>query len=315
MRAIAIDQFGGVETLKVVSLPEPKPKADEIRIRVIAAGVNPVDWKIREGLLKDLFPHHFPLVLGWDVAGIVDAVGSNAKRFKIGDAVYSYVRKPEVQWGAYAEYVTITEDVVAHKPKSLLFFEAAAVPLAALTAYQALFDKPTLKAGQTVLIHAAAGGVGHFAVQLAKYSGATVIATVGPDNLEFVRQLGADHIIDYRSQDFVQATRALYPDGIDLVFDTMAGEVQTKSFDVLKTNGHMVSILVPPDEQLATAKQVTGRHVFVSGNGEQLKTLTELFDNGKLQVHISKLYGLNNAAQALQANQAGHTRGKAVLIL
>ena len=266
-------------------------------------------------MLNEMFPHKFPLILGWDVAGVVDAVGSGAQRFNVGDAVYFYARKPIVQWGAYAEYITMDEEFVAHKPKSLLFHEAGAVPLAALTAYQALFDEYKLEAKQTVLIHAAAGGVGHFAVQLAKIAGATVIATAGAENQDFLESLHADEIINYKEKDFVDVIRQKYPEGVDRVFDTMGGDIQNKSIGVLRPGGHMVSMLAVPEEKELAAVGATGRNHFVTPNAEQLKTLADLFDNRQLRVHISQMYSLDDAALAQQHSQHGHTRGKTVLVL
>ena len=316
MKAVVINEFGGSDTLQIVhDHPIPKPDNNEIRIRIHAAGINPVDWKIREGMLSEMFPHQFPIILGWDVAGTVDAVANEDSRFKVGDAVYSYVRKPIIQDGAYAEYIVVDEDSVAHKPQSLLFNEAAAVPLAALTAYQALFDKHELTANHTILIHAAAGGVGHFAVQLAKLAGATVIATAGTTNKEFLADLQADEIIDYNKQDFVEVIKQKFPNGIDRVLDGVGGDVQNRSIEVLKAGGHMVSITTVPDKEKIVAVGATSRHHFVVPNSKQLEILANLFDSNKLKVHVEKLYPLNEVLLALQHSQRGHTRGKTVLVL
>ena len=205
--------------MKYEDVPRPKPRRGEVLIRVHAAGVNPVDWKVREGHLKDVIQHSLPLIPGWDLSGVVEKVGPRVTRFQKGDEVYS---RPDIaRDGAYAEYIVVRESEVAFKPKSIDHVHAAAVPLAALTAWQALFDTAELQAGQKVLVHAAAGGVGHFAVQLAKWKGAHVIGTVSGKNHDLLRELGADETVDYTTQRFEDVVR-----GVDVVLDTIAGETQ-----------------------------------------------------------------------------------------
>ena len=221
MKAISIVEFGDADVLNLVDCPRPTIGAGEVLIRAAASGVNPVDWKIREGRLKGAFPHEFPLIPGWEVAGVIAELGDGVTGFTAGESVWAYARKPVVQGGTYAEYVVLPHTSVAHMPEGMLFHEAAAVPLAGLTAWQCLFDGDhPLRAGQTVLIHAAAGGVGHMAVQFAKSVGATVIGTAGPDNQAFVQALGTDQAINYRAADFCEAIRKEHPNGIDLVLDT-----------------------------------------------------------------------------------------------
>src|SRR5712672_64055 len=205
MKAIRIHNYGGPEVLQYEDAPRPKPQAGEVLIRVHAAGVNPIDWKVRQGHMKDFWPHKFPLILGWDLSGVVEELGRGVSRFKIGDEVYSV---PDVSRdGAYAEYIVVRESEIALKPKSLHHIRAATVPLAALTAWQALFDTGQLQPGQRVLIHGGSGGVGHFAVQLAKWKGAYVFATASTKNQELLRELGADEIIDYSTQRFEDVAR------------------------------------------------------------------------------------------------------------
>lgn len=315
MRAIAIERFGGPETLKLMELPAPEPKAGEVLIRVVAAGVNPVDWKVREGYLQKLLPHRFPLISGWDAAGVVEAVGEGATRFRRGDAVYAYTRLPEVQWGAYAEYVAVPESSVAAKPRSLLFHEAAAVPLAGLTAYQALFQQPGVGPGATVLIHAASGGVGHMAVQIAKAAGATVLGTAGASNQGFLKELGVDHPINYAAGDFRDAVRKLYPDGVDVVFDCVGGGVTATSLDIVKRGGRLVSVTDPPDVAEAERRGVRAAFIFVHPSGDDLARLGAMADEGKLRPHVTSLFPLADAAKAQVQSREGRTRGKAVLLL
>jgi NADPH:quinone reductase-like Zn-dependent oxidoreductase len=313
MKAIAIDAFGGSDKLHLMVLPKPEPATGEIRIRVKAAAVNPVDWKICEGRVKSRIPHEFPLVPGWDAAGTVDACGPGAAKFKPGDAVYAYCRKPIVKHGTYAEYVCVAESAAARKPASLSFEEAAAVPLAGLTAYQSLVDAAGLKSGQIVLVHAAAGGVGGFGVQIAENLGARVLGTAGSANQAYIRTLGVDAPIDYTKEDFVAAAKRLHPDGVDVVFDTVGGDVQVRSADALKKGGVLVSILAYADEEALKAKGIQTRYVFVAPNGAQLEVLARWADEGKLRVPLAAVLPLAEAAQAHEMSRSGHTRGKIVL--
>ena len=213
MKAIRIHNYGGPEVLQYEDAPRPKPQAGEVLIRVHAAGVNPIDWKVREGHMKDFWPHKFPLILGWDLSGVVEELGRGVSRFKIGDEVYSL--PDPTRNGAYADYIVVRESELALKPNSLHHIRAAAVPLAALTAWQSLFDTAQLQPGQRVLIHAGSGGVGHFAVQLAKWKGAHVFATASTKNQDLLRELGVDEPIDYTQQRFEDVAR-----NIDIVLDT-----------------------------------------------------------------------------------------------
>jgi NADPH2:quinone reductase len=315
MRAIAIDRFGGPDTLQLKTLPDPAPQAGEVLVRVAAAGVNPVDWKIREGFLEKRLPHRFPVIPGWEAAGVVEATGPGASRFQRGDAVWTYARKPEVHGGTYAELLVVPETSVAPKPSSMLFHEAGAVPLAGLTAYQALLRAGDIAAGTTVLVHAAAGGVGHLAVQLAKNAGAVVLGTAGAHNLDFIRSLGVDHAIDHRAGDFRDAVRKLYPDGVQVVFDTVGGDVLAKSYDVVAKGGRLVSIASPPDAAEAGKRGIRGQYHFVEPSAPDLDALRAQADAGKLRVHVSALYPLADAAAAQEKSREGRTRGKIVLVL
>lgn len=313
MRAMVIHQFGGRDQLQPADLPTPVPGRGEVLIRVQAAGVNPVDVKIREGLARTRFPHQFPIILGWDVAGVIESTGPGATRFRAGDAVYAYARKAIVKDGTYAEFVVLPQANVALKPASLDFAEAAAVPLAALTAWQSLFDAAGLQRGQTVLIHAAAGGVGGFAVQLARWKGARVIATASAANHDYVRSLGAHQVIDYQQDDFVAAVRRAVPDGVDVAYDTVGGDVQQRSALAVRKGGVLVSILAFADEAAVRANGVEPRYVFVAPNAGQLKRLAQLIERGKLKVHLAARLPLAEAARAHEMIETRHTRGKIVL--
>lgn len=313
MKAIVLREFGGRDVLGLEDVPRPVPEAGDVLIRIHAAGVNPVDWKIREGLLQGRLPHEFPIIPGWDAAGVVEDVGSQATRFRPGDEVYAYCRKPVIQHGCYAEYIALDETSVALKPRAFGFAEAASIPLAALTAYQSLFDAGGVRAGTHILIHAGAGGVGGFAIQLAKQAGAHVITTASARNHDYVKKLGADMVIDYNDQDFRTAIRDAYPRGLDVVYDTVGGDVQVASADVLKKGGTMVSILAFQDEDALRAASIIPKYVFVAPNAEQLDLLARMIDRGALLTHLSSVLPLDEAAEAHRLIESGHTVGKIVL--
>lgn len=306
MKAVRIHTHGGLETLTYEDAPRPEPSVDEVLIRVHAASVNPVDWKIRDGYGKDRFKHHMPLILGWDVAGTIKAIGTEVKRFTTGDAVYGYTSL--FRNGAYAEYIVAKESEIAIKPASLDFVEAAAVPVGALTAWQALFDKAGLEANQQVLIHGAAGGVGSIGVQLAKAKGVRVIGTASARNTDFLRQLGVDEIIDYQTTPFETVVR-----DVDVVFDTIGGDTQERSFGVLRKNGFLVSIVAPPSEETAAKYGVKSAMIGVQPNGTQLDEITQLIDNGQVKPFIETVLPLSEARRAQEMSQSGRTRGKIVL--
>jgi NADPH:quinone reductase-like Zn-dependent oxidoreductase len=306
MKAVRIHAYGGPDVLAYEDAPKPEPAEDEVLIRVHAAAVNPVDWKIREGMLKDMLPHKLPLILGWDVSGVVEAAGSSVGQFRAGDEVYS---RPEIaRDGAYAEYIVVKASEVALKPKSIDHVQGAAVPLAALTAWQSLFDAAGLSAGQTVLIHAAAGGVGSFAVQLAKVRGARVIGTASAGNRDFLDELGVDQVIDYRTTRFEEVVG-----DVDVVFDTLGGETQERSWLVLRKGGVLVSIVKPPNAEKAEAHGVSGAFVFIQPSADQLTEIAALIDAGKLKSMVDKVLPLAEARRAQELSQAGHARGKIVL--
>ncbi len=306
MKAVRIHAYGGPEVLHYEEIPIPTLAADDVLIRVQAAGINPVDWKIREGLLKGVLHHQLPLTLGWDVSGEVASLGPQAAGFEVGDAVY--VRPNIERDGGYAEYIAVKASEVAHKPKTLDPIHAAAIPLAGLTAWQALVDAAQLTAGQTVLIHAAAGGVGSLAVQLAKARGAQVIATASGVNIGLVKQLGADQFIDYTKTAFEEAI-----DPVDVVFDTIGGDTQERSWQVLKPGGILVSVVSPPSKATALERGVRRAFVFIHASSAQLSALANLIDQGNIKPIIHSVLPLADARQAHVISQGGHTRGKIVL--
>jgi NADPH:quinone reductase-like Zn-dependent oxidoreductase len=304
-KAVRIHAFGGLDQLVYEDAPVPKINADDVLVKVHAASVNPVDWKIREGYLKDFIPHQLPLTLGWDFAGEVVAVGEQVKNWKIGDAVYA---RPDLgRDGSFAEYIAVRGSEIAAKPASLNWQQAAAVPLTALTAWQALYEIANLKAGERVLIQAGAGGVGSFAIQLAKLRGAHVYTTSSSRNIELLKSLGADEVIDYTSRDFSQLR------DLDVVFDTLGGEALDKSWQTLKRGGRLVSIVSNPDAQTAEQHGVTPLFCFVQPSESQLKELAALIDGDKLQLVIDSVYDLKDTAKAQEKSQTGHARGKIIV--
>jgi len=313
MKAVYIEKFGGLDALKMGELPKPIPQDDEILIEVAYASVNPVDWKIREGYLQCILPHEFPLILGWDVAGKVIALGKNTVGLHIGENVYAYCRKPVVKWGCYAEYVAAIADAVAPMPKNLTFAQASAIPLTGLTAWQALFGFAAIKRDQTILIHAGAGGVGGLAVQFAKSIGAKVLTTAGRENHGYVKELGADVAIDYKNEPFDVAVRKLYPQGVDVIFDCVGGEVLDKSFSIVKKGGVLVSIVSTPDEAKAYALGIRSGYVFVAPNGRELREISALIEAGSVRAPAIHEMPLLEAAEAHRQNEDRHTRGKIVL--
>jgi NADPH:quinone reductase-like Zn-dependent oxidoreductase len=315
MRAMAIEGFGEPDLLRQMALPRPPPAKGEIQIRVVSAGVNPVDCMVRSGRLRDQFPHEFPLVLGWDVAGVVEAFGEGAGRFRKGDRVWACARKPTAQWGTYAEYVNVHVDSVALMPARLLFEEAASVPLAALAAWQCLFAEPGLAPGQTVLVHAAAGGVGHFAVQIAKDRGAHVVGTGSGSSQPFILGMGAEAGIDYVKEDFREALRRHCPDGADLVLDLVGGDTLARSYEVVKAGGRLVSLAEEPEAAIAASRGITAHSRFVEPSGDQLEHIARLFDVGAVKTHVQKIYPLAKAADAHRVLEDGHVKGKLVLNL
>ncbi len=304
MRAIAYSRYGGPDVLELTDLPDPKVGPDSVLVRVRATSVNPVDWKVREGYLDGLMHPVFPVVPGWDVAGVVERLGLDTPEFEVGDEVYGYVRKDVVGGGTTAELVAAPVRTLARKPRSLTWEEAAAVPLAGLTAYQAL-RRLRVTDGDTVLVHNAAGGVGAFAVQIARASGARVIGTASPARHDFVRELGAEPVA--YGDGMVEAVRALAPLGVDVVADFVGGGVAATTPEVGTDDVRLGSVA---DAEVA---RHGGTNFWVRPDAADLAALGDLIDAGAVRVHVARTFPLEEAAAAHELSATGHVQGKVVI--
>ncbi|HEX4352239.1 MAG TPA: NADP-dependent oxidoreductase [Polyangiales bacterium] len=305
MKAVSIHAFGGPEVLELAELDAPTVRDREVLIRVRAASINPVDYKTRAGHYPPVTERQLPKVLGRDVAGIVEQTGTLARRWKNGDELYAML---DQEHGGYAQSVAVRADLCARKPRNLSFAEAAAVPLAGLTAWQGLFDHGRLESGQTVLIHGGAGGVGHFAVQFAKVRGARVITTVSERDLDFVRKLGADQIIDRDRERFDDIVR-----DVDLVLDLIAGDVQERSMRVIKPGGALVSTLSRPDRAWARQRGVRVANYLTRPDSAELSEITQLIEMGKVRPYLQATFGFADVKSAQSRAEHEHPRGKIVL--
>lgn len=301
MKAIRIHEFGGPDVLKYEDIPVPQPGPNEIQVRVIAAGVNPVDWKIRSGGIK--LP--LPMTLGFDVAGLVNSVGSNGTGFRPGDSIFAKVSPPH---GGYAEYTLVDVSQAAIKPKSIGFVEAAAIPTAGLTAWQSLFDIAGIEKGHSVLIHGAAGGVGSFAVQFAKWKGAHVIGTASAGNLQFLKSIGADEVIDYNTQRFEDVVH-----DVDVVLDTIGEDTFERSWGTLKPGGFLVTTVANVPEGAAKSHGVRARHIVSQANGKELVQIAAIIDERHIKPIVTTVLPLAEARTAQELSESRHTRGKIVL--
>ena len=313
MKACIIEAFGGRDQLRMAELPTPEAGDGEVLIRIRAAGVNPVDYKIREGYLKDNIPCHFPLILGWELAGEVAAVGHSARRFTVGDEVYAYARRPVIQNGTYAEYIALPESYVTFKPANLSMTEAGSIPLTGLTAYQALFQAGRLQQGESVFILGASGGVGSSAVQLASNAGAQVIALASGGNRDYLKSLGAHDVIDYERGDFIQSLGEIVPEGADLVFDCHGGDTLARGQLCIRPGGRLVSITEVVDEEALKQRDVRFTYTFVEPHVPQLDHLRALIEAGRFKPQVTATFPLNKTAEAHAQMETGHTRGKLVL--
>ncbi|MCH7958867.1 MAG: NADP-dependent oxidoreductase [Candidatus Hydrogenedentes bacterium] len=330
MRAVIMTEYGGPEVMRVEDIAEPEMGAGDVMVDVRAAALNPIDFKIRNGDMKQAMKFDMPLTMGFEMAGVVREVGSDVTKFKPGDEVYARVAGSRI--GCFSECIAVDESVVALKPPSLSFEEAASLPLAGLTAWQCLTDRMNVSQGQKVLIHAGAGGVGTLAIQFAKHLGAYVATTASPRNHEFLKDLGADEVIDYTAEDFTEKCS-----DYDAVLDTMGGTVLEKCFQVVKPGGWVVSITSMPDPETAVemgmplpvrlilrlmTRKVRGlarkagvnyRFLFMNPNSEDLEGFNKLIAAGKLKPIIDKVYPLDEAVHAMNYLELGHARGKVVL--
>lgn len=315
MKAITYSAFGGSDQLQISDVPTPQPDAGEVLVKIEYTGVNPLDWKIRDGLMQERMPFEFPVVPGCDAAGVVLEAGPGSSKFAVGDRVFCYARSEIVHNGTYGECIAVSESAVALVPDAVALDAAASVPVSSLTAWQALHDFAELRAGQTILITAGAGGVGSFAIQMAKHAGATVIATASAANHDYMRELGADHCIDYTSVSVPDAVRAIAPDGCEVVLDCAGGPAYQDGVQSLAAGGRIATIVVPPDMDAAAAGGYTTAFIFSMPNGETLAAIGELMASGVLTHPQLDVRSVKDAAGAMDDSKAGHTRGKIVLAI
>lgn len=308
MKAAQIDDYGARDVMKIINTaPKPYAGSGQVLVEVYAASVNPFDVKVREGYVRQMAELSFPATLGGDVAGKVAEIGEGVTGFEVGQAVYGQAGALSSQ-GSFAQFTPVKIEQLAAKPVTVDFITAAALPLVSVSAYQALVDHLDLESGQKILIHGGAGGIGSIAIQLAKHLGAYVATTVRNSDIDFVKNLGADEIIDYKTQDFTSILK-----NYDAVFDTVGGETNAKSYAVLKTGGALVSMVEQPDDALVKQYDVRYTRQFTQVTTERLTGIAELVDNGILKVNIDKIFTLDQAAEALEYLATGHPRGKVVI--
>src|SRR4051794_28397038 len=304
MKAVVAHEYGGPAVLKYEDAPRPEPKENELLVRVIACGVNPADPLVVSGVMAKEFGTHLPLIPGYDVAGVVETTGARVTKFKKGDAVYGYA----LFGGGWAEYAVLAENEAALTPKAMSFTDAAAVPLAALTAWQSLIDVAKLTAGQTVLIHGGSGGVGNFAVQIAKARGAHVIATASTANQDLLKQLGADVAIDYTKTKFEEVVHE-----VDAVLDPVGRDTLARSYAVVKKGGIVMSLVARVDKAELERRGIHGVGIAVHADSEDLNAIAQLIDAGKVKPVVTTVLPLGEAIRAEQQAETHHTRGKIVL--
>jgi len=332
MKAFILDRYGSADRVRAGDMPDPELREDDVLVQIHAAGVNLLDSKIRNGEFKLFLRYRLPLILGHDVAGVVVQVGSRVRRFKAGDEVYA--RPADGRIGAFAEFIAIKEEDVALKPKALSMEEAASIPLVGLTAWQALIERANLKRGHKILIHAGAGGVGTFAIQLAKHVGATVATTTSTANVDLVRSLGADVVIDYKKEDFADVLR-----DYDVVLNSLDKVTLEKSLRVLKPGGQLISISGPPDAAFARSigapwvlrmimsalsygitskakrRQAHYSFLFMRANGGQLTEITSLINDGIIRPVVDRVFPFASTKEAMAYVEVGRAKGKVVVSL
>jgi NADPH:quinone reductase-like Zn-dependent oxidoreductase len=330
VKAFIVDRYGSKDGLRAGEMPDPELREDEVLVQVHAAGVNPLDAKIRNGEFKRILPYRPPFVLGHDVAGVVVRVGPRVRQFKSGDQVYA--RPDDFRIGAFAEHIAVKEESLALKPKGLTMEEAASIPLVGLTAWQALIEKADLKKGQKVFIQAGSGGVGTFAIQLAKHLGASVATTTSTSNVELVKRLGANIVIDYKAQDFADVLR-----DYDVVLNSQDGKTLEESLRVLKAGGRLISISGPPDpefgEQIrsswlvklimrflsfgirrkARRRNIDYSFLFMKASGKQLREITRLIESGAIRPVVDRVFPFEATNEAIAYVEKGRARGKVVV--
>ena len=322
MFAVIIEETGGPDVLRYGEIATPEPGPDDIRVRIAYAGVNPADWKNRQGMLSAFRPYSFPYIIGFDAAGVVDAVGANVSGFTPGDRVFTPTNHGQGGQGSYAEFAIASADRVAQIPEGMSFAQAAALPVAALTAWQGLFDRGGLEAGQMAMIHGGSGGLGGFAVQFARWAGARVAATCSTPNVEYLKSLGVERVIDYRKENIAEAVAAWAPGGLDYLMDAVGASTIPNGLDMVRTGGTFVSIPTLTDDGDIPAAAVAGaakgvNRVFSTmvdvGCNVQLAQIAKLLVEGHITLPPLHEYALRDVARAHEAIQSGHTRGKIVL--
>lgn len=306
MRAAVYDEFGNADVLQVRDIDDPPVGPDTVLVRVRASSVNPVDTKIRAGYMDGRLPHHFPVIPGWDAAGVVEAVGVAVADFEVGDEVWGYLRRDDIGLGTAAELVPAPVRTLARKPAALSFEEAAAIPLAGLTAYECLVEALAIQAGERVLVHAASGGVGHFAVQIAVARGAEVVATASPANHDLLRGLGATELIDYHAGPVSEQLSA----PVDAVLDLIGGDTLEDAPKEVRDGGRIASTI-----DAKRVKELGGHYIFVRPDHTNLDALKQLVEDGKLRVEIDQRFTLDQVADAHRASEGGHTVGKIVVTI
>ena len=304
MKAVVAHEYGAPDVLKFEEVPRPEPNEDEALVRVIASGVNPADPLTLSGKYAKEFGTHLPLIPGYDIAGVVEKIGANVTKLKVGDVVYGY----PTFGGGWAQYVTVKEWEVAAKPKSLNFLEAAAVPMGALTAWQSLVDVAKLQPGQTILIHGGSGGVGSFAIQIAKARGAHVIATASTANQDLLKQLGADIAVDYTKTKFEDVAK-----NVDAVLDPVGKETLARSYDVVKKGGIVMCLVALPDRAELQKRGIHGAAISAHPDAADLTEIAHLIDAGKIKPIVTQVLPMSEAIAAQQQAETHHTRGKVVL--
>ncbi|SEH47384.1 NADPH:quinone reductase [Halobacillus karajensis] len=308
MKAVVIEQYGDKHQLKEKELDQPVPDENQVVVELHATSINPIDWKLREGYLKEMLDFDFPIILGWDAAGVIKEVGTAVEKFKVGDRVFA--RPETTRFGTYAEYTTVDEHLLAYLPENVSFEEAAAVPLAGLTAWQCLVDFAEIQEGDRVLVHAGSGGVGHYAIQIAKQKGAYVATTASGKNKEWVENLGVDRFINYKEEDFTEVLS-----DYDIVLDTLGGEIQEKSFKVLKEGGRLPSIVQPPEESLTEKYGVKADFIWLEPSGGKLSKLATMMQEGDLVSVVGHRFDLTEEGlkEAHALSESHHAKGKIII--
>jgi alcohol dehydrogenase len=309
MKAAQISEYGDADVVKVTTdAPKPTPTDDQVLIEVHASNINPFDGKVRLGFMKQMKPLEFPATLGGDLAGVVAAIGKNVSNFSVGDKVYGSANLFGGGSGAFAEYAVTSPKNLAKMPKSLDFTESASLPLTAVSALQVLHGHMKISAGQKILIHGGSGGIGSIAIQVAKHNGAHVTTTVSAASFDYVKQLGADEVIDYKTQKFEEMLS-----GLDAVFDTVGGETYDKSYQVLKKRGMLVSMVMPPNEELAKKHGVTAVIQMTKINTEDLEKLAKLVQDGSVKPEVDSVFPLDKIQEAFRAQEEGSPHGKVIV--